>query len=142
MKVQKMIRMQMMLVGLGAALALGGSAYAQQEVSPTTFDVNPGTPAVSNAAATVEQSAAPAKEAKPEAAVSASLWNSVNSKQEADFARLVIIDTLMVVIMMIGVGVIVLYAKAATRNERRPRLSPTGSVTYAPANSAAAHPVA
>src|SRR5215470_13821841 len=130
MKVQKMIRAQMMLVGLGAALALGGSAYAQQEISPTTFDINPGTPAVSNAVAKVEQPAAPVSESK-QAPVSASLWSNANTKQEADLARLLVIDTMMVVIMMIGVGAIVLYAKAATRNERRPRVSPQ-TAPYAP----------
>ena len=123
MKVQKMIRMQMMLVGLGAALALGGTADAQQEVSPTTFDVNPGT-LKATAVAPVEQSAAPVNEAKPEPAVSASLWSSTNTKQEADLVRLLMVDILMVVIMMVGIGMIVLYAKAATRNERRPRISP------------------
>lgn len=142
MKVQKMVRMQMMLVGLGAALALGGSAYAQQEVTPTTFDVNPGIPqAVSSTAAGVAQSAVPAKETKVEPTVSASLWGSANTKQEADLVRLLVIDTMMVVIMMIGIGLIVLYAKAATRRERHLKIYPE-SATYTSAPGAAAHPIA
>jgi hypothetical protein len=141
MKVQKMIRMQMMLVGLGATLALGGSAYAQQEVNPTTFDVNPGTPHAVSAVTQAAQSPAQANTAKSAPAFSASLWSSENTKQETDLARLLVIDTMMIVIMMIGIGLIVLYAKAATRNERRPRFSPE-SAPYTRANGAAAHPIA
>src|SRR5260370_8461050 len=48
MKFQKRICMQMMMVGLGGAL-LAGSAYAQQDMDPTYFDIKPGTPAVSKA---------------------------------------------------------------------------------------------
>jgi hypothetical protein len=132
MKVQKMIRMQMRLVGLGAALALGGSAYAQQEVSPTTFDVNPGTPQAVGAVAQMGQTPAEANKAKSEPAFSASFWSSENTKQETDLVRLLVIDTMMIVIMMIGIGLIVLYAKAATRHERRPRFS-SESAPYTPA---------
>src|SRR5260221_1453304 len=50
MKSQKRIRIQMVLVGLGAALLMAGSARAQQDMDPTYFDINPGTPAVQKAA--------------------------------------------------------------------------------------------
>src|SRR5690348_8683131 len=50
MELQKKIRMQMMMVGLGAALLMAGSARAQQDMDPTYFDINPGTPAVTKAA--------------------------------------------------------------------------------------------
>src|SRR5258706_6416425 len=45
MKSQKRIRIQMVLVGLGAALLMAGSARAQQDMDPTYFDIHPGTPA-------------------------------------------------------------------------------------------------
>jgi hypothetical protein len=38
MKLGTFLRMQMMMVGLGAALFLTSSVYAQQEVDPATFD--------------------------------------------------------------------------------------------------------
>src|SRR5260221_3404725 len=50
MKSQERIRMQMVIVGLGAALLMAGSARAQQDMDPTYFDINPGTPAVQKAA--------------------------------------------------------------------------------------------
>ena len=39
MKFQKMIRIQMMLVGMGAGLLLARPACAQQEMDPELFDV-------------------------------------------------------------------------------------------------------
>ena len=51
MKFQNKIRMQMIMVGLGAALLMAGSARAQQDMDPTYFDVNPGTPAASKVVA-------------------------------------------------------------------------------------------
>lgn len=137
MKFQKIIRM--MLAGLGAALVLAGSAYAQQEMDPTTFDVNPGTPhMVSGGVTRSTQSPAPASKVNSAAVESASLWNGETTEQEADLARLTFVDTMMVVILMIGIGLIVLYATAATRREHRLQISPEGA-PYTPATGAAAH---
>ena len=47
MKIQNKVRMQVIMVGLGAALLMAGSARAQQDMDPAYFDVKPGTPAVS-----------------------------------------------------------------------------------------------
>lgn len=102
----------MMLVGLGAALALGTSAHAQQEVNPTTFDVNPGTPQAVSTSAQVAP--APTAIAKSESAVSASLWSAQNTKQGGN-----LIKTVMLAITMIGVGAIALYAKATSQRGRR-----------------------
>jgi hypothetical protein len=41
MKFQKIFRGQMILMGLGGALVLANSSYAQQEVDPTFFDATP-----------------------------------------------------------------------------------------------------
>ncbi len=138
MKFQKIIRTQMMLVGLGAALVLAGSAYAQQEMDPTTFDVNPGTPhMVSGGVARTAQSPAAVNKINSAAVTSASLWNGQATKQESDLARLTLVDTMMVVIMMTGIGLIVLYAMAATKREHRLQIS--SSAPYTSATGAAAH---
>src|SRR5258707_6428937 len=69
MKSQKRIRIQMVLVGLGAALLMAGSARAQQDMDPTYFDINPGTPAVQKAAVVRSaQSHIPAKTGRNNAA--------------------------------------------------------------------------
>ena len=39
MKFQKMIRIQLMLVGLGAGLLVAKPVFAQQETDPTLFEV-------------------------------------------------------------------------------------------------------
>jgi hypothetical protein len=41
MKFTNRIRMQAVLVGLGAALFFANAAYAQQDVDPTTFETDP-----------------------------------------------------------------------------------------------------
>jgi hypothetical protein len=125
MKLQKMIRMQVMLMGMGAALLLASSAYAQQDMDPTDFAINPGTPRV-DTRAVARTAAVPTATQKinSEEAVPASLWNGQATQEEADLTRLTIVDGTMVVILMAGVGLIVLYAMAATRRERRVQISP------------------
>jgi hypothetical protein len=124
MEVRKMIRMQVMLMGLGAAL-LASSAHAQQDMAPSSFDVNPGTPHVTKVAAgRAPQNSASAKKMESAGSASESIWSSQETKQEADLARLTIVDATMVLILMAGVGLIVLYAMAATKRERRLEMSP------------------
>ena len=125
MEFRKVIRMQVMLMGLGAALLLASSAHAQQDMDPTAFDVNPGTPHVTKVAAGhVAQSSAAAKKTDSAASASESIWSGQETKQEADLARLTMVDATMVVILMAGVGLIVLYAMAATKRERRLEMLP------------------
>ncbi len=120
MEVRKTIRMHVMLMGLGAALLLASSAHAQQDMDPTAFDVNPGTPRVAKvAAAHGTPSFATAQKSDSAASAGELLWSRPETKQEADLARLTIVDATMVLIMMAGVGLIVLYALAATKRERR-----------------------
>jgi hypothetical protein len=138
-KFQKMIRMQVILVGLGAALLLAGSAHAQQDMDPTAFDVNPGTPHIVRvASAHGAQSSVAGMKANSAASDSESIWGGQATAQEADLARLTMVDGTMVVILMAGVGLIVLYALAATKRERRLGMSPQ-SASYTPASGAAAH---
>jgi len=128
--------MQVLLMGLGAALLLAISARAQQDMDPTAFDVNPGTPRVTRiAAGHAAQNFATAKKTDSAVSASESLWSGQETKQEADLARLAMVDATMVVILMAGVGLIVLYAMAATKRERRLEMSPQRG-SYTPASGA------
>ena len=139
MKAQRIVRMQVMLMGLGAAMLLASSARAQQDMDPTAFDVNPGTPKVERQVAQrTAQSAAPAKEANTEGVIPAALWSGQATKQEADFSRLIVVDASMVLILMAGIASIVLYAMAATKRERR--LEPIlQDSPYGPVSGATTH---
>src|ERR1700730_9042293 len=88
MNFQKMTRLQVLLMGLGAALLLASSAHAQQDTNPTDFPVNPGTPQIKVAVARTAPAAAAAKEVNSDAPVSVSLWSNQDTKQEADLTRL------------------------------------------------------
>jgi hypothetical protein len=137
MEFLKVVRTHVMLIGLGAALLLASSAHAQQDMDPTAFGINPGTPHVDMSALRAAQSLPAVKKAPSEAAVPTSLWNG-QDKQEADLARLTIVDLTMIVIMMAGICLIVLFALAATRRERRLQISPQAT-PYTPASRATAH---
>jgi hypothetical protein len=120
MKLQKIVRVQLVLMGLGAALLLASSAYAQQDMDPTDFPMNPGTVKVDHQATLqTAQAIAPAKQTQAEGMVPASLFTGPSTQEESDFSRLVIVDAGMIVILMLGVAGIVLYAKAATKRERQ-----------------------
>jgi hypothetical protein len=116
MKIQKMVRGQLMLMGLGAALLLASSARAQQDMDPTYFDINPGTPKVERNAA---QNVTAASNVNTEAAAPAPLWSNQSTHEEAVFSRLIIVDASMVLILMAGLASIVLYVMAATRRVRQ-----------------------
>jgi hypothetical protein len=135
MNIQKMVRGPLMLMGLGAALVLASSARAQQDMDPTYFDINPGTPKVEPKAA---QHVAAASKVNTEATAPASLWSNQNTRQEADFSRLIIVDASMVLILMAGLASIVLYAMAATRRERQLQFSPANA-SYGPARGVTTH---
>ena len=136
MRMHKTVRMQMMLMGLGAALLLASSAYAQQDMDPTDFPVNPGTQQVErHVALRTAQNVEPAYRLNTEAVAPAGLWSGQSTRQESDFTRMIAVDATMAVILMAGIGAIVLYAKAATKRERhlQPILpdSPYGPVSGA-----------
>jgi hypothetical protein len=137
MKLHTTVRMQMMLMGIGAALLLASSAYAQQDMDPTDFPINPGTPKVErHMAQRTAQNVAPANRVETEAVAPAALWSVESTQQESDFTRMIAVDATMVVILMAGIGAIVLYAMAATKRERRlqpilqdPRYGPVSGAT-------------
>jgi len=117
MKFQNRILVQMMMVGVGAAL-LAGSAYAQQDVDPTYFDVNPGTPAASKTVVRqAAQSPAAVKENSP-AQRAMTLASSDDVTLEADVTRMEIADVGVALILFAGMVSIVSYAILATRRER------------------------
>jgi hypothetical protein len=137
MELQKKIRMQMMMVGLGAALLMAGSARAQQDVDPTYFDVKPGTPAVNKAAAIRVAQSAPAASENGSTQNALTLAVSKEATLEAGVARMAIVDAGVAVILLGGILSIVLYAMAATRRERTLRASPVNA-PYRPISAATA----
>jgi hypothetical protein len=118
MKFEAKIRMQMVMVGLGAALLMAGSARAQQDMDPTYFDVNPGTPTVSKVVALRTEQSSPRATENGSAQNALMLASSNEDTLEAGVARMAIVDAAAGLILFGGVISIVLYAKAATRRER------------------------
>lgn len=137
MELQKKIRMQMMMVGLGAALLMAGSARAQQDMDPTYFDINPGTPAVTKAAVVRAAVNAPVTKANDKAESSLTLATSREGTLEAGVMRMAIVDAGIVLILLGGIVSIVMYAMAATRRERNLAAS-TVSASYRPVSAATA----
>jgi hypothetical protein len=129
MELQKKIRMQMMMimVGLGAALLMAGSARAQQDMNPTSFDVNPGTPAVSKAAVVRMAHNSPVAKENAQAESMLAQATSKDATLEANVTRMAILDASIVLILLGGVFSIVLYAMNATRRERMVRVSPVSA---------------
>ncbi len=108
MKFQKMIRIQMMLVGMGAGLLLARPACAQQEMDPELFDVYAKTPVMDQASHAEAVKVAAADSPAPLAA------------QGVDAEGLTAVDTSVMVILIIGIGSIVLFGMAeAVRGPRR-----------------------
>ena len=109
MKFQKMIRIQMMLVGMGAGLLLARPACAQQEMDPELFDVYANTTVTDQAS-----HATPGAEAVKVAAPAPLAAEGVDAE------GLTAVDTSAMVILMIGIGSIVLFGIAeAVRGPRR-----------------------
>jgi hypothetical protein len=137
MELQKKIRMQMVIVGLGAALLMAGSARAQQDMDPTYFDVKPGTPAVSKAAVMRVAQSSPAAKENGSTQSALTLAVSKEATFEAGVARMAIVDAGVVLVLMGGVLSIVLYAMAATRRERNIGVSRINA-PYRPVSAATA----
>jgi len=129
LKVRNVIRVQMVpaalgaalvLLALGMALVLASSVRAQHDLDPAHSGMTFGTPKIDKHAAvrTAQTSVAANKESSV-SDVLMSLWSSENTIQEASLVRLMLMETMMIVILMIGVGLLVLCATAATTRERR-----------------------
>jgi hypothetical protein len=112
MKFQKMIRIQMMVMGLGAGLLLARPVCAQQDVDPAFFDDSANTSAMDQTL-NATPSAAVAKVAAADSAAPL-------AAQEVDTVGLTPVDTSAVVLLMISIGSIVLLGMAeAVRGSRR-----------------------
>jgi hypothetical protein len=112
MKFQRMIRMQMMLVGMGAGLLLTRPVCAQQDMDPTIFADSANT-AVMDQASNATPSAEPAKVAAADSVAPL-------AAEGVDAAGLTSMDTSAVVALMIGIASIVLLGFAeAVRGSRR-----------------------
>ncbi len=113
MKFQKMIRIQLMLMGLGAGLLLAKPVFAQQDMDPTLFEAT--------SAASQQDQAGFNVAALPEAAKKVSADSTAPSAvQEADAAALTTLDMNAILALMTGIGSIVLLGIAeAVRGSRR-----------------------
>ena len=116
MKTQSKIRMSAALVGLGAAMMFAGTARAQQEIDPTYFDINPGTPAVKAAPVRTAQ-ASPAAQKSRDTESALSIATGKDATLEAGLTRVAVIDSALAVIFFGGFASIVVYAVAATKRE-------------------------
>ena len=136
MKFQARIRMQMLMVGLGAVLLMAGSARAQQEMDPTYFDVKPGAPVISKVAVAPAAQSAQASRQNTQAENAPALASIQESTLEGGVTRMTIVDAGVVLILLGGVFSIAAYALVATRRERV-RVSPM-SARYTPVSAATA----
>jgi hypothetical protein len=112
MKFQKMIRVQLMLVGLGAGLLFAKPVCAQQDTDPTLFEA---------ADATQPDLAGFNAATPPEAAKIVTLDSTApQALQEQDAAALTAVDANAILSLMVGIGSIVLLGMAeAVRGSRR-----------------------
>jgi len=120
MKLQNVVRVPMIVMGLGVAMLLASPARAQQEIDPDTFDINPGTPTAEvGAAAPVSAAAVLALDANQSvpvsqaAVISGADWNGMFA------APLNAVDVTMILILAVGTGLVAIYTVAATRRQRR-----------------------
>jgi hypothetical protein len=115
MKFQQIIRGHMMLMGLGAALLLANSAYAQQDMDPAFFDDTPGTPQVQQAAVV------PAgQEVQATGAMNADAATPVVA-QDMLAPQWTPLDEIATIFLMVGIGSVVLLRRAKATHENRRR---------------------
>ena len=114
MKFQKIIRGQMVLMGLAGALLLANSACAQQEVDPTFFDATPGAPQANQAAVVpVGQSLEARNATESDAAATLAV-------QEVTAAPWTPLDENGMIFLVVAIGSVVLLGMAeAVRGTRR-----------------------
>ena len=137
MKFQNKIRMQLMMVGLGAALCMAGPVRAQQDMDPTYFDINPGTPAAKKAATVRVAHSSPATKENGSTESALALASRNDETLEAGVMRMAILGAGLALILLGGTISIVLYARAATRRESMVRV-PSVSAPYRPVSAATA----
>jgi hypothetical protein len=123
MKFRTTISMQMILMGLAAALLFASSAYAQQEMDPATFPDGPNVepfrqPAavtVNNATTTDQANAATAQQATSKEAAS----DKRAATQEASIAKWTSADASGVLLLAISISLVILYSRPFSVLARR-----------------------
>jgi hypothetical protein len=110
MKFQKIIRVPGIVIAVGAALLLGSSARAQQEVEPTTFEIVPGEQASGQVPGRAARSFEAAKEMAAKVAEQEATQNGATT--ESRITQLTASDVAGMLMLMSGMGVIVLCAIA------------------------------
>lgn len=135
MKLQKVLRAPMIMMGLGVALLLASPVRAQQEIAPDTFDVNPGTPKVVEVAAAVQ---VPAPIAVQDNSVAQAAIMPASNWDGNFAAPLNAVDVTMVLILVVGTGLVAVYTLAATRRQRR-RVSSVQGNAYPEGSGATTH---
>jgi hypothetical protein len=114
MKFQKIIRVQMMLVGMAGVLLLANSAKAQQDMDPTFFDDTPGTPQVQRAAVVP-----PGQEVQATGAMNPGAAAPL-AALEVEASAFTPLDENATIFLIVGIGSVVLLGMAeAIRGNRR-----------------------
>jgi len=111
MKFQKMIRIQMMLMGMGAGLLLTRPASAQQDMDPTIFEDSANTPVMDQ-----PLNETPSAEATKVAAADSA---APLAAQRVDATGLTSMDMSALVVLMIGIGSLLGLAEAVRGSRRR-----------------------
>jgi hypothetical protein len=123
MKFQKMIRVQLMLVGLGAGLLLAKPVYAQQDTDPTLFEAASGASQQNQEGFNVPT---PPQAMNMKAETTAPL-----AVQEADAAIMTSVNVNAILALVACSGLIVLMGIAeAVRGSRRRTWRASGSSQY------------
>jgi hypothetical protein len=111
MNFRKITRTHGMLVGLGPVLLLASFARAQQDMDPTPFDV---TRSAQSEEQTAPKESAQHSEAtnemKATGAAPGVAQSDKNATQEARITQPTAPNILVMLVLMIGIGIIVLYA--------------------------------
>ena len=104
MKLQNIVRMTLM--GLGAALLLASSACAQQDMNPTDFPINPGTPQIERSA--VQPTTQSVESAK-----------AVNAENLVSTTGMIAVQVAMAIVLFAGIAWLTLYATAVMKRDCR-----------------------
>jgi hypothetical protein len=122
MKFTSMIRMQAVLVGVGAALFFANAGYAQQDLDPTTFEPNPGVTQAKGAP--VAESATPDRvyAAPVEASTLAAADTESMAAQEAGVKEWTIVDSLALMATILVLAFVVMRGIAEARTERQSQI--------------------
>src|SRR5215467_7192211 len=100
MKSPSKVRMSIMMMGLGVALLLAGSARAQQETDPTYFELNPGTPVQKATPVRLAQQAPATVQQTGDAASALSVATGKDATLDAGLTRVAVIDIALAIIFV------------------------------------------